>query len=225
MRKNGSRLISFKQYCLTDLFLFAVILVAFELILHFAGVAYGGTFSVSPLIPITLLVIMRWGWQGAFFAVGDGLLVCLLNLKTEGFAPYLFAVYIIGNSFIMLVLLMTRFMGKEKIRGKWYFSVLFALSGWVAVVIGRVLVFVCFGQDFVAALVGQLIDLLSPVIAVLLILVMRRLDGMFEDQRHFLLRMDKERKELQKRDEYGDEEIEIDEELIKTIRKDDDLYK
>lgn len=225
MRKNGSRLISFRQYCLTDLFLFAVILVVFELILHFAGIAYGGTFSVSPLLPITILVIMRWGWQGVFFAVGDGLLVCLLNLKTEGFASYFFAVYTIGNAFIMLLLLMTKFMGKERIRGKWYFSVLFVLAGWIAVLIGRVLVFVCFGQNFTAALVGQLMDLLSPAIAVLLVLVMRRLDGMFEDQKHFLLRLDKERKELQRRDEFGDEEIEIDEEALKIIRKDDELYK
>ena len=42
MRKNGSRMISIRQYRLTDLFLFAVILVVFELVVHFAYKRFGG---------------------------------------------------------------------------------------------------------------------------------------------------------------------------------------
>ena len=53
---------------------------------------------------------------------------------------------------------------------------------------------------------------------------MRRLDGMFEWQRGFLKRLDEERKEKMRRDTYGDEPLEIDEESLKILKKDDDLY-
>lgn len=225
MRKNGSRLISLRQYRLTDLFLFAVILAVFELLLHFAFKAYGGWFTFSPFIPIVLLVMMRWGWPSLFYALGDGLLYCLLNNGSEGFEAYYYAVYIIGDAFIMLMLLMTKFMGKEKIRGKWYFSAAFVALGWLAVALGRALVAGCFSRNFAGAVLAQLADLFSLAIAIVIILVMRRLDGMFEDQKHYLLRLDSERKEKMRRDTFGDEPVEIDEECLSILnKKDDDLY-
>ncbi len=226
MRKNGSRLISLRQYCLTDLFLFAVILIVFELVLHYAMIAYNGNFTFSPLVPIVLLVMMRWGWPSVFYALGDGLLFCLLNRGAEGFHPYHYGVYIIGNAFIMLLLLMTRFMGKERIAKKWYFSALFVLAGWVAVTFGRAIVSACFLQGFAGALLdGLLNDCFSLAIGIVIILVMRRLDGMFEDQKHYLKRLDNERKEKMRRDNFGDEPIEIDEESISILnKKDDDSY-
>lgn len=225
MRKNGSRLISLRQYCLTDLFLFAVILIAFEVILHFAFKALHGDFLFSPMLAITLIVMMRWGWPAIFYALGDGLLYCLLNLKDPSFAPHMFAIYIIGNAFVALLLLMTRFMGKKKIRDKWYFSLLFTAVGWIAVVLGRACVAACFGLSFVSALLSHFGDLVSFAVCLVIILTMRRLDGMFEDQKAFLKRLDDEKKEKARRDTFGDEPIEIDEESLNVLKKDDDLYK
>ena len=228
MRKNGSRMISIRQYRLTDLFLFAVILVVFELVVHFAYKRFGGgplTFTFSPMVPIVLMVMMRWGWPSVFYALGDGLLYCLLNLKTTGFSNDWFAVYIIGNAFIMLLLLMTRFVGTERIRKKWYFSALFLLAGWVSVVVGRTVLAVCFGYGFVPSLVGQLLDVMSLAVGLVIILIVRRLDGMFEDQKHYLKRLDGERKEKQRRDTFGDEPIELDEQSLTALKRhDDDLY-
>ncbi len=224
MRKNGSRLISLRQYRLTDLFLFAVILTVFEVILHFAFKAFRGDFIFSPMLAITLIVMMRWGWPAVFYALGDGLLFCLLNIKDPGFSPYMFAIYIVGNAFIALLLLMTKFMGKEKIRGKWYFTLLFVTAGWIAVVLGRAAVAACCGLGFVSALLSHFGDLVSFAICLVVILVMRRLDGMFEDQKTFLKRLDAEKKEKARRDTFGDEPIEVDEESLKILKKDDDLY-
>lgn len=226
MRKNGSRLISLRQYCLTDLFLFAVILTVFELILHFAFKAYRGPFVFSPMLSIVLLVMMRWGWQSVFYAVADGLLFCLLNMKTSGFENLNFAVYMIGNAAVMILLLMTRFMGRKRIAGKWYYSLLFVAAGFLAVAIGRSVVAACFGENLFATLLNQISDLMTLAITILIILVMRRLDGMFEYQKSYLKRLDDERKEKMKRDTYGDEPIEIDEQSIAALKKkDDDLYK
>ena len=214
-----------RQYRLTDLFLFAVILVVFEVILHFAFQALHGDFIFSPMLAITLIVMMRWGWPAVFYAIGDGLLFCLLNMKDANFAPHMFAIYIIGNAFVALLLLMTRFMGKKRIRDKWYFSLLFTTAGWIAAVLGRAIVAACFGLSFTATLLAHFGDLVSFAICLVIILVMRRLDGMFEDQKDFLKRLDDERKEKEKRDTFGDEPIEIDEESLKILKKDDDLYK
>lgn len=225
MRKNGSRLISLSQYRLTDLFLFAVILVVFELVLHYALIAFNGDFTFSPLVPIVLLVMMRWGWPSVFFAVGDGILYCLLNMGVENFQPYFFAVYGVGNAAIMLLLLMTKFMGKERIAGKWGFSALFAVLGWFAVVLGRSVVLACFGIGFDKAIMGQLSDLVSLGVAVVIVLVFRRLEGMFEDQKKYLRRLDDERKEKMRRDTYGDEPVEIDEDSFTILKKWDDGLK
>lgn len=225
MRKNVSRNISLRQYRLTDLFLFAVILIVFEVILHFAFQAFHGDFIFSPMLAITLIVMMRWGWPAVFYAVGDGLLYCLLNIKDPNFSPYMFAIYIIGNAFVALLFFMTGFMGKKKIRDKWYFSLLFTTAGWIAVVLGRAVTAACFGLNFVSALLAHFGDLVSFAVCLTVILVMRRLDGMFEDQKAFLKRLDEERKEKERRDAFGDQPIEIDEESLKILKKDDDLYK
>lgn len=178
------------------------------------------------MVPIVLIVMMRWGWQSVFYAVGDGLLYCLLNLGADGFEPSLFAVYMIGNVFIVLLLLMTKFMGKERIRSKWYFSALFLLAGEVSVVLGRTLVSVCFGQSFTATLMAQVWETFSLAVGLIIILIARRLDGMFEDQKSYLRRLDDERNERVRRDEFGDEPIDIDEDTISILRKrDNDLYK
>ena len=179
----------------------------------------------SLMVPIALLVIMRWGWCGIFYALGDGLLLCLLNLGNENFNPALFGVYIIGNAFIAVTLLLTKFIGKERIASKWYLSALFVSVGWLAVFFGRACVGACFGLGFVTIMQSQLWDLLSLAVGLALILLLRRLDGMFEDQKHYLLRLDKEKRNKMRRDTFGDELVEIDAESLSILnKKDNDLY-
>lgn len=226
MRKNGSRLISLRQYRLTDLFLFAAILAVAEVITFYVPKpATALPYSFSLAVPIILIIMMRWGWCSVFYALGDGLLVCLLSLGNKNFVPQLFAINILGNSFIMICLLVLKLAGREKVAGKWYFSALFAALGWFLVYIGKAAVAAAFGFGFVNSLIGQLWDLLTPAITVIVILVVRRLDGMFEYQKSYLLRLDKERRQLSERDTYGDEPIDIDEESLSILkRKDDDMY-
>lgn len=223
MRRNGSGKISFKQYRFTDLLIFAAILAAFELILHFAFKAFEGNgafFTFSPMVPIIVLVMMRWGWISVFYAVGDGALFCLLN--GAGFESYV--IYCAGNAFVILLLFFTRFVGKERIRKSLYLSMLMVLLGWLLTVFGRSAVAACFGINFAEALTGQLWELISLAVGLLLIAGMRKLDGIFEDQKHYLLRMEEERLEKIRRDEFGDEPIELDGETISILNKRDDEW-
>ena len=232
MRKNGSRLISIKQYKSTDLFIFALILAVAELLRHFAGrwIPSGAFFTFSLTVPIVLTVMIRWGWQSVLYAVGSGLLVSLLNIGSATGTQ--FAVYIIGNAFIGLMLIPVHFIGKDRIRSRWWASALFAIGGWVCVDLGRSTVWaIAYAVSPVSgasAWTGfadyALTDLLSLVMGVAVILVLRRLDGMFEDQKSYLIRFDKERRDRMRRDEFGDEPVEIDEELLGILNRDNDLY-
>lgn len=237
MSKNGSRIISFGRYRATDLLLFAVILVAFDVIMFFAYTTWFGEDSswyeptrylFSLMVPITLLVMVRWGWYGVFYAVFDGLLYCLMwLLKLDDVSSQMVLYYVltygIGNAFIILSYIMVKFMGYKRIASTWYFTALYALSGWVAVIIGRTVVAACFGYnlfvDFVVA------DILSLFISIIVMLVMRKLDGMMEFQKDYLIRLDKERKEKLQADNFGEKPLEIDEETLKTLnKKGDDLF-
>ena len=225
MRKNGSRLISLRQYRLTDLFLFALILIVFDLLAHFAPIMFpgGALYTFSLTIPMTLLVMMRWGWPAVFFAVGDGILQSALN-NTYVWQSYV--CYAIGNAFIMLLLLAFKFWDKRKIAKKWQFSVLFVVSGWVIMCFAVTAMQAICGTPFVSALALNFglgtNGALSLAVAIVVILIMRRLDGMFEDQKQYLKRLDDERKEKMKIDEFGESPIEIDEETILALRKTDE---
>lgn len=230
MRKNGSRLISVKQYRLTDLFLFAVIMALGELLPYFAlkWFSDGALFTLSFVVPVTLIVMMRWGWPSVFYALLSGLIYCLLN-KGSGSQ---YAVYCIGNMFIALMLIPRYLIGAEKIASRWWGSALFAAGGWLCVYLGRASVSaVCLAIApvegtgiFDGFMAFALYDLVSLVIGVLIIIVLRRFDGMFEDQKSFLKRMDADRKEKMRRDEFGDELEEIDEQSLEILNRENDLY-
>ena len=225
MRKNGSRLISLTQYRLSDVFMFALILGLSEL-LSFCAAEYWFTssalFSLSFLTPVVMLVMIRWGWISVFFAAADGALYCVL--RGYGWQNYL--VYGIGNCLSALMLIVFVFVKKDKITSKWYYSLLFLTGGWALINFGRAAVTAAFGNNFLSAL-GAVCGIgdngvLSLVIGLILVLILRRLDGMWEDQKSYLIRKDEERREQAKRDEFGDEPVEIDEETVSILKRWDD---
>lgn len=233
MRKNGSRLISLRQYKFTDLFLFALILLGSELLIRFAVKWFPNEalYTFSLMVPIVLTVMMRWGWVSVIYSVISGLLVCVLNYKTAAGIHY--ATYIIGNAFIAVMLIFARVVGKDKIRSKWWSSALFAAGGWLCVYVGRAVVWMIgyavspvegatLWSGFINYAIG---DILSLFMSVLVVIVLRRLDGMFEDQVSYLKRLDKERRDKMRVDAFGENLEEIDEETLSIFKRDNDLYK
>ena len=55
-------------------------------------------------------------------------------------------------------------------------------------------------------------------------LIMRKLEGMMEDQKTFLQRKHVERQDKVRRDNYGDELADIDEEALEILNKENDLF-
>lgn len=228
MRKNGSRLISPTQYRLSDWFMFVLILGLAEL-LSFCASTYwfpnDAYFILSFLTPIVLLLMVRWGWVSVIFAVAQGVLYCALR----GYSWESYLAYAFGNAFVAF-LLIPRYIFKGKVNkqivSKWYFSFLFVLAGWFLMCFGRASISAMFGTNFGAAL-GAVCGLgdngvLSLVIGEILVMVLRRLDGMWEDQKQYLLRLNEERNERMRRDSFGDEPVEIDDETVSILKRWDD---
>ena len=225
MRKNG-RFISFRQYKYTDLFFFALVLGISELLIFCAfKLWFKNTvdkFYINFMLAIALTVIMRWGWVGGFYSVIDGVVLCAI----QGGSWQTYLTYIIGTACILSVLLLTKFVGKERIRSRWYLTLTYILVGWVSVNLGIACMSAIFGESFLSALGASfgfgVYGALPLAAAIVVIMILRRLNGMFEDQKHYLLRQDEERRELARRDEFGDEPIDIDEETVSILKRWDD---
>lgn len=213
-----------------DLCIFAGILLIAELTVHFAAIWLPdeAIFTFSFMLIIVLVCMVRWGWPSVFYALGSAVMYCALN--KGALTSYL--VYGIGNCFVMLMLLPLKFIGTQKIVSRWWSSLLFVLGGWLCVYFGRATVWtICYAVQpvpGVAASSGFInfaaSDLLSLAMSVVIALVLRRFDGMFENQKDFLDRVDKERKDKMRRDNFGDEPVEIDEEAMRILHRDDGLY-
>lgn len=221
MRKNGSKLISIKQYRLGDLFVFTLIAAIAELVCYysrfwFPGAAY---YTLNLMLPVITLVMVRWGWPGIILAVAEGALGCAI--RGSGWESYI--IFMVSNAAIAIELLVLKLIGAERLQKRWYWAFLVVLSGWVAVNFTRTCIYAAFYGDFLVSLATWfgLFEggLLALVMGELIILICRRLDGMFENQKRYLLRLKKERDEEQRLREEGEAPVELDEESLSILNR------
>ena len=182
---------SLKRYMCIDLFILGAILCGLEFLNSLALTYFPGeVFTLSVVLPITLIVMMRWGAYGVLHAVVGGLVYCIFN--QGGLSAYV--IYTLGNACIALNLIWFKKIGKEAVRQSILYTVLFALSGYVAMNIGRAAFAATLeGMPFAALTVRYLsVESLSTLIGVVVVLIARRQNGLFEDQKHYLLRIQEE---------------------------------
>ena len=228
MRKNGSKLISINQYRWGDLCIFTIIAAIAELVCYFAQFWFSSAafYTLNLMLPLITLVIVRWGWWGVVLASLEGIMYCAIR----GAIWQGYIVIILSNAAIAVELLFIWLIKKDRLKKNWYWAFLLVLIGWVSVNFVRTCLYAAFGMsDFLSALGTNFgfsdCGLLALVIGELVILVCRKLDGLFEDQKSYLLRLKKEREEQARRDEFGDEPVVIDEESLSILNRRDDLYK
>ena len=192
---------SFRQYRWIDLGFFAGMLVVSEwLIVQAARVWFPDQlYTVSVVAAITAIVLMRWGIYAGIHAFLGGLLFCFAS----GGTPKQYLIYCLGNLFSLLALLWIRFLGSERIREDSALSVMFALTTQLLMQAGRFAIAVVIGLaqgkpllEGMARSVGFFTtDTLSCLFTALIIWIARRLDGIFEDQKHYLLRINRTEEE------------------------------
>lgn len=183
--------ISFRQYRAIDLSIMTGLLILSQsLISIVAATIYADQlYVVSTVGAVTALVMMRWNGYAAIPAFLGGLLFTFLSGGT--LQHYL--IYSLGNLLSLLALILFKLMGKEAIRTDGLMTMFFAFTVQILMQLGRAGVAFLFGNPAGVCLGFITTDALSILFTVCVIWVTRRIEGLFEDQKKYLLRIQKER--------------------------------
>ena len=186
------RQMTLAQYRSVDLTLLAVILAVCE---------YGATlaarqgfpeqlYTISPTAALCAIVLMRWGcWAGIHAALGGG----VFWLASQG-TPRQLVIYAAGNLACLVLLPLLGRGGREKIPGDKLFTALFALGTALTMQLGRALAAFALGTPWQTCIGFFTTDALSGVFAMVVVSLARRLDGVFEDQKSYLRRLQERQK-------------------------------
>ena len=186
------RRLTLAEYRNVDLLLFGVILAACEYVITLAANRWFADqlYTVSVTGALCAIVLMRWGpWAGLHAVLGGS----AFWLASGGTGQQL-AIYALGNLAALLLLPLLRRGGKEKIRSDMLFTALFALGVTLAMQLGRAAVALLLGTSPEICVGFFTTDTLSDLFAMVVVCLARRLDGVFEDQKRYLHRLQEQRK-------------------------------
>ncbi len=182
--------ISFNQYRTIDLS-FLMAMLAFSQVLIHLAISFWfpeQLYVVSPVAGITAMVMMRWSGYAAIHACLGG--VIFTALSGGGWEQFL--IYGAGNLASLVMLVMFRIFGKEKIRKDAFLSVVFALGTQLFMLLGRAGIAALLGHPADVCIRFITTDVLSCLFTMLIIWIVRRVEGLFEDQKLYLLRIQEE---------------------------------
>ncbi len=185
------RQITIGQYRAIDLTILTAVLALSQCVIYAAASAWFSDqlYVVSPVAAVVTLVMMRWnGWAAIPAALGG----VLYTLLSGGTWQHL-VIYGIGNLAALPALALFRIFGKERIRADVLLSLLLALCVQLLMLLGRAGAAAVLGFPAEACLGFITTDILSGLFTMLIIWVVRRIDGLYEDQIHYLLRLESER--------------------------------
>lgn len=184
------RQITVSEYRAVDLTILAVILAVIQILIHFASSNWFADqlYVVSPVAAVVALVMMRWNGYGAIHAVLGGILFTIL----AGGSWQHLLIYGGGNLFALMALLLFVIIGKEKVRQNVIYSLLFAFCTQALMLLGRAAIAAILGYEAAVCLGFITTDFLSVLLTLCAVWVVRRMDGLFEDQIQYLLRIQSE---------------------------------
>ena len=187
---------SWKQYRAIDLAMLAAALAIFEfIIVRATGRFAGQPYTVSLAAAMTSIVYMRWGAWGVIHAAEAGFVFCLFSGATRD--QYL--IYCAGNLFSVFAVLLLRAFGKERVRNG-NLALVFPALVLLLMQGGRAVTAMALGAAPGGTVGFFTTDSLSLIFTLVIIWIARRLDGIYEDQKHYLLRIHDE--ETQKEVNY-----------------------
>ena len=181
---------TWKEYRAIDLAMLALALAIFEFLIVRAANWWfpGQPFTVSLAAAMTAIVYMRWGAWGAIHAVEAGLVFCFFSGATGG----QFLIYCAGNLFSLAAVLLLKIFGKERVRTG-HLSLIFPLLVQVLMQGGRAAVALLLGAGLTDVVGFFTTDSLSLLFTFVIVWIARKLDGVYEDQKHYLLRIHAEK--------------------------------
>ena len=182
--------ISFRQYRAMDLFLFTALLCGCEALITLGATRWfpGEPYTLSITPAVTAIVMVRWGGFAAIPAVLGAVVFCFVS----GAALPQYLIYCVGN---LASLVLTRFLcgdGWKRLHENVLLAMFYGLSTALLMQLGRLVLGLVLGGSLQVCAGFVTTDTLSTLFAVLIVWIARRLDGMLEDQRHYLHRVAEE---------------------------------
>ncbi len=186
-----NRQISLAQYRTIDLSILTGLMAISQFAIHLAinrWQAQHTGYIVSPVAAVVALVMMRWSpWAAIPAALGGVILTFLSGGTTEQML-----IYGGGNLLSMAALLYLRAIGKERVRTNAALSLIFAILVQLLMQFGRAGVALLLGHPLPACWDFITTDAMSILFTLVIIWIVRRVEGLFEDQKHYLLRVQQE---------------------------------
>ena len=189
------RQITLRQYRTMDLIIFTALLCICETLITLGATRWfpGEPWTLSLVPAVTAVVMVRWGGFAAIPAVMGAFVFCVAS----GASPAQYAIYMIGNLLSMALLWLLKEQGWKRLKDQVLLALLYGALVALTMQLGRGLVALLLGNPLAVMLPFFTTDALSTLFAVLIVWITRRLDGMLEEQKHYLKRvaeeMEKER--------------------------------
>ena len=184
------RQISLRTYRRIDLCIFCMLAFLMEALIV---TAYSRWFpelpyTVSITGVLTAIALFRWGLPGILIAIVGGVSFCLFSFAQ----PLQYMIYVVGNVFALVMLVPLHVLGWEKLRSHATYCMAFGLGTVICMQTGRALISLFVGYAPAIALHFYLTDTLSGLFAIVIMWIARRLDGVLEEQIHYIQRQHKE---------------------------------
>lgn len=185
---------SFKQYRTLDLTIFIGMYALCEyLVVKAATVWFDEPYSISIMLPLLAIVMMRWDKYSVIHAIVYALL--FVYYQQGNLNQYI--IYLVGNLGFMLMLIYVNKVGKDKIRSSFFDASLYMVVGFLLMEIFRgIASMVVAGSNIGVILQFVMTDMLSLVFAILVVIVVRKMEGIFQDQKQYLLELNSQKENI-----------------------------
>ena len=192
-----NRQLTFKQYRITDIIFLTALFTISEVVVTLAANKWFPeqpyVFSLSVLF--IALFLMRWSLYAFIPAIVGAVAFCIASEAL----PEHYLIYTEGNLFALIPFLYLFFRGKEKVRKDPLKTAFFVTLIYIFMQFGRTFANICVGGSLSNFFLFLTTDSISLLFALVASILLRKTDGLFEDQKSYLLRTEKERNEKMRR--------------------------
>jgi hypothetical protein len=189
--------LTFKKYRSLDITIFTVLYAFIEALIVFGSNKWftHQFYTLSLSVTIVTLVMVRWGGFAVIPACVGAVVYLLANLAAGNQVTYQTAIIYIGGSLsMMLGLLYIKLVTKEKLSNRKSLACYgLPVLLYIFTIIFRTLISMCFGYGFEIIVNYNFAECLTLLFALIAVFVARRQEGLFVDQKTYLLELEKKR--------------------------------
>ena len=187
--------ITFNQYRKIDITILCILTALFEAIAAMASNTWFNlqAMTVSITLALTCITFLRW----SLYALIPSFVGSFVYCAVIGGTPQQYFIYCGGSLFVIIAFPLLQKITKEKVKNDFFFKMVFALSVYISLTAGRWFFSLPFEFNLQTFLNFFGTDILSLLFAIVVLAITKNVDGLIEDQKSYLLRLEKERKKEQ----------------------------